>query len=54
LKAKVSLVNEWLIEVHDPVVLRQLLKKFRRENFEVRCKPYFNWNFIFQAWKENR
>jgi predicted RNA methylase len=54
LKAKISLVNEWLIEVHDPIVLRQLLKKFRREKFEVRCKPYFNWNFIFQAKKENR
>jgi hypothetical protein len=52
LKAKVSLVKEWLIEVHDPITLRQLLKKFRRENFQVRCKPYGHWHFIIQAWKE--
>jgi hypothetical protein len=52
LKAKVALAKEWLIEVHDPITLRQLLKKFQHENFQVRCKPYSHWHFIMQAWKE--
>jgi hypothetical protein len=51
LKAKISLVKEWLIEVHDPITLRLLLKKFRKENFEVRSKPYGHWHFVIQAWR---